>query len=403
MEIIKNNWQIKLFSLVTAIILWSYVIGLENPTMTKTIRGVEISVQHDQESNEDYSISGVNPETIDVTVSAKRSVLNNLDKSKIYAYVDLGIVKEGTITKEILYRMPDNVNIESSTSESASFIIEKNISKEVDVVLNKVKDLPDNFVLDAFTIEPNKITVQGVRSKVESIEKLEMKMDLSSVEEDQIINVNLTPVDKEGKEVKGVTLGQSFANLSMTVNKIKEVPIKVKTINKLTSEKRLNSIKIAPDKLIIKGKKQEIDAVGEIETKEIDLSKIDKNSFPVDLNLPSGIVPVNKDVEYVATIDYDLKTTKEVSIPVDKIRMINQPSNLAYEIASTNENITVKLKGFEDQLAESSKDSVDVYIDLSHARVGRNSYTIRAKAKNETEVIEISPKNLIINMIDKSH
>ena len=42
MKMLKNNWKLKILSLVGAIFLWSFVISEENPKVNTTMNNVPI-------------------------------------------------------------------------------------------------------------------------------------------------------------------------------------------------------------------------------------------------------------------------------------------------------------------------------------------------------------------------
>lgn len=393
MDILKNNWKLKLISIIIAIFLWSYVIALENPTVSKQYKGLEVVVQEDEKlTSEGYEIVGQTPETIDLKIVGKRNALTDANIKNIYAYVELGDVTEGPNSKEIKYQIPRNISIEDSSATYITFQIEKVITKEVSVTVEYENEIGDEYVVGDVVSSPKKITVQGIRSRVDSIDRLVATVNLEGVETDQMVNVNLKALDVDGNEVSGITLGQSFVNVTMQVNKIKEIPIEVLTTNEAPSDVKIKDVTVEPNSVLVVGKRDVVDKIKSVATESIDLENIRSlDNTPVSLELPEGISLYNEDTEYKIKANMEELTTRKIDVPIEKIEMRNLRSGLKATITNPTDKVTLELEGFSSDIGDFTVDDVKVFIDLKDLGVGSNRVSLQASLGEKGKVKSINP------------
>lgn len=88
---LKNNWPTKLAALLFAFIIWSYVMASQNPIRDITVRGVRIDyigIEELTAKNLTADLADM-PETIDVTLEARQTLLSSINQSTVTAVVDL--------------------------------------------------------------------------------------------------------------------------------------------------------------------------------------------------------------------------------------------------------------------------------------------------------------------------
>ena len=88
---LTNNIGLKIMSILFAILLWLFVVNIDDPVTTKVYRNIAVSVAHDEiiiNRGQTYSfVNNVN--TVSVTVRAKRSVLDDIQAEDIKAVADV--------------------------------------------------------------------------------------------------------------------------------------------------------------------------------------------------------------------------------------------------------------------------------------------------------------------------
>ena len=133
----KGNWTAKLFALIIAIFLWSYVMSEVNPIRTTNYKNVNVTIINIA-SLDKQGLVVMSPKspTINVTVSGKKTDMDRFTPANIVAEVDLEGYSEGETKLPINIKLQNtaaNVKLENFEPKEILFKIDKVISKEVKI------------------------------------------------------------------------------------------------------------------------------------------------------------------------------------------------------------------------------------------------------------------------------
>src|SRR5690606_6643353 len=103
----KNDLTLKIFALVIAIILWSYVMSEVNPPFTSEFRNVNVDFINES-ALEKQGLVVMEPKSanIRVSVSGRRSEVLQVSGSDIIAQVDLNGYSEGNVKVPVYVQVP---------------------------------------------------------------------------------------------------------------------------------------------------------------------------------------------------------------------------------------------------------------------------------------------------------
>ncbi len=123
---IDNNLTLKIFAIIIAIILRSYVMSKENPPRTKPIRNVVVNFTN-IESLEQQHLVIMDPKIakINVELSGKANNLKSIDEKDILATVDLSGYKEGDVKVPVYVEVPSDVKLVDYSPKEILFKFEK--------------------------------------------------------------------------------------------------------------------------------------------------------------------------------------------------------------------------------------------------------------------------------------
>ena len=398
MERLKNNWKWKLASLIFGFFLWSYVTAGVNPTQEMVLRDVPLELRNQQMlTQKDYMITRADPGTVTLTVTGKRNALGDLQASDIAAVVDLAEFEEGNQSFPIRYETPGDIQIVGSSSERVSIAIEKIVSRSVNVIIEEEGQLGDNYILESVTATPQTVEITGARSRVDSVDHLVAKIDVSGMTEDRSSNIKIIPVTKDKEEVNNVTLSLSSVNVALAILKQKEVGITPQLEGDLPEDIALKKVQLTPNSILVKGKKAYIDNLERIHTESIDQSLIsDDYSSEVDLNFPDGIQSVNGSASTELKITVEKKEERNIEIPVSQIKILNPPDGAVVKFANENAVLKVTVKGFPSELEGISAADLDARIDLEGKALSGNELAVspRISSSKEITVSSFLPKTL---------
>lgn len=372
MEIIKRNWRTKLFSLIIAIFLWSFIIASENPTVSTRITSVPIIYENTDVLDSKGLILDDNiKKSVDLTVSGKRNDIINITSQHIRVGADFKEVDEGTHKLQLKYNLPDGIDLEEYES-NIDVSIEKIISKDFDIKVENTDQLQDNYILESTIVTPDKITVKGPRSKVDKIIDVVAQLDLSKLTSDSTVNTEVIAIDKDNNEVDNITYGQEFVNVNTIILKQKEVDIKLNIVGDVENDYRIENYAMNKSKVYIKGPEKIIDTIDKVDTQEINVSNFKSNRKEnINLVLPNDVELVSPDNELYVDFQVERKSRISFEIPKSQIELINTNPDFNYVLEE--DPINISFTGFNNKLSKIDTSKIKLSVDVNRIDEGYKS------------------------------
>ena len=381
-ERLSNNTKLKLISLLSAIVLWMYVMAVVDPEETKLFEDIPVSITNLNDlSDKDLVIYPDTEVTTSVYVTGKLSTIQKINKEDISVYGQINNPIEGkneiylkvTPAQRVTYEFKNSIAIVNLEK-----IITENKKIEVEVTGNIKQDI------DTINLENNneEVEVSGPRSLVEKVEKIEAILNSNKQTDDFDISLDLKPVDKKGNIVSGVELKTSSLNAKVTLLKEKTVPIKVNIEGENTE-----NYKLSQDTVYIKGKRELVDKIEYISTQPINLSSIPKNTtMDISLIIPNGITSNIKSVS--ATLNISNSLTSEFIYNSNEVKIKNNVNNIDTSNIKIPDTITVNIE--YDDTEKIDKQDITLYIDLSKEN-SSGKYDIDYESNYDIKSIQINP------------
>lgn len=401
MKLLKHNWQWKLTSLIIGILMWSYITAGVNPTQSATLSDIPIRIiNQDALEEKELKITDMEFEQTSLRILGKRNDLGSLDRNFVVASIDAGTLKEGTQAVPIRYTVPTNVVINETANSRVQVQVEKVITKSRNVTIKETGTLADNYVLRGLAATPQTIEVTGPRSAVERVANVNVVINLNGLTADTSANLQVHPVDENGNPVEDLSLSLSSVNVSAMIAKQKEVPVQLQFAPAKGQEPpvRVRQSAVTPNTVLVMGKTADIDKLTTITTQPLDLSKITKDGlYPVTLNYPEGITPVNDKLAYKAQITLDVREERSFSVNVDRIQSVNGGS-LKARPAGEVKTITLRLQAYKNDLDALHDSDIVVTANLSGASAGLQTLPLEVSLPKDIVLKEIKPAQLLMNV-----
>lgn len=281
----KNNVSMKVISLVAALVLWLYVMGEVDPELRGKVSEIPVNLV----STEELSYKGLAPVYeeqvyVSATISGKRSDVNEAKKNGLAATVDVADCEEGKNELKVNINLPDGVSLENVSQNTVSVKVEKLVKEYRDV---SVEFPPTDAGAEKAPVVkeyyPTGVYVSGAASSVEKIKEVvgTIKPE-KATGKSEWITVKLSPVNKKGKEIVGITLSQETVEAN-----IQKLPVKAVDLNISESDKKLDAESVGiPERIRIAGLSDAIEGIDEI--KAI-ISSDEKGNVIVDAELPTDV------------------------------------------------------------------------------------------------------------------
>ena len=383
---LKYNSKIKIISLLSAMVLWMYVMAIVDPEETKLFENIPVTITNKNELNErDLVIYPEQDLTTNIYVTGKLSNLKKVTKDDINVYGQINNPLEGN--NEIYLKVSTSQRVNYDFKNPVMIVtLEKIISEDKSIkvdITGSGKNNVDNIMLQD---NIDKVSISGPRSLVNKVKRVVGTVKVSGESNNFSQSIKLEPVDANGKVVEGVELEKDSVNVNIILLAQKTVPIILKLSD--NSESGVNYT-MSQNTVTIKGKKDIVDSINNIETQPVKLSEIlPGTSKDIYLQVPSGItietkyITINKNSEE--------NTLEEYTYTAKDIEIRNNTENIDKSKIKIPNSINVSIEYLQSE-GSINKDDTKLYIDLNEVSLEDNTCKIKYESIYEIEKINIDP------------
>lgn len=388
---LKYNSKIKIISLLSAMVLWMYVMAIVDPEETKLFENIPVTITNKNELNErDLVIYPEQDLTTNIYVTGKLSNLKKVTKDDINVYGQINNPLEGN--NEIYLKVSTSQRVNYDFKNPVMIVtLEKIISEDKSIkvdITGSGKNNVDNIMLQD---NIDKVSISGPRSLVNKVKRVVGTVKVSGESNNFSQSIKLEPVDANGKVVEGVELEKDSVNVNIILLAQKTVPIILKLSD--NSESGVNYT-MSQNTVTIKGKKDIVDSINNIETQPVKLSEIlPGTSKDIYLQVPSGItietkyITIKKNSEENAVAEY--------TYTAENIEIRNNTENIDKSKIKFPNSINVSIEYLQSE-GSINKDDIKLYIDLNEVSLEDNTCKIKYESIYEIEKINIDPDTVTI-------
>ena len=380
---LKRNTRIKLISLLSAMVLWMYVMAVVDPQDTKLFENIPVTVTNIEEIEDNDLVVYPDSDLLaDIYITGKLSDLQKISEDDIHIYGSINNPIEG---KNYLY-LKVNTTKQVSYEFKSDFIIvnlEKLIHEEKDISPEVIGEYKDD--VDTVTLQQSSVNISGPRVLVEQVNYIKATVQVDSKDKDKVIQrVKLVPMNTYNKEVKGINLDIKNINAQITFLIEKQVPINIQLKDENVDAK---GYEVLPEVITIKGKKDILSNINYINTEKIDSTDIG-GSKKADLIIPEGVTTDNtsaviKPKEKESLIQRLIYNNSEIELRNNtkeiKVSDLNIPNSI---------NVEVQLEDINTKL---SKSDITLYIDLENGYDETKDYIIKYESDISFKDVNIIP------------
>lgn len=390
-----KNGKLKFMAAVGTIVLWTVLMNNINPMQSVLIQDVPVTLLNTRAiTDEGMSYHVTSGSTVDVEVSGRRSVVDNITKEDLAAYADMSKL---SITNAAEIRVNCKVSGVTAESKETMMVIAVEDTKELDydIKVKTVGEVASGNYINAITPEHKSLKIKGPVTMVNVIGDVVAEYDISSAKDGDVLVTDIVIYDKNGMvmDTKDLQLGFETVSATVSMYETKTVPLTVSVmgisddgeITSYTYDK--NDIIIAADELTLEATKGIFMEVPVNIDSSVDSSEFVKVVNMADF-LPKNVFLAEKENKLAINVSYEKYVEKNVDV---KIEMINKSRKLEYSAESlsvrvrgTKEDIdTLEITGIIDVNGlEAGVYPVDVFID--------NVNVIPGEYKTNVSIEEVS-------------
>ncbi len=363
MERLKQNTRIKIISLLSAVVLWMYVMAVVDPQDTKLFENIPITITNINEINDLGLIVDPDEELVaSVYVKGNLSELQKITANDISIYGTVNHPIEGQNQLYLRASASDKVSTDFK-SDTIVIKLEKSIEAEKKINVEVTGKYKDD--VDTVTLDEKRVMVSGPRSRVESVKYVQaIFVADNKPSETKSAQLELKALDADMREVDHITL--SFEKVSAQVSYLhkKEVKINVVFSNNESNLVQGKDYSITPSTIQIKGKSDDLDSIDSIDTDTINADELSSNNKVVGLKIPSGISSDTTTITIRALDGSNNKINSVFTYSGSELSLLNNNENISLEDFELPETIKVTVE-YNDATERISKSDLKLYINLS--------------------------------------
>ncbi|WP_281725346.1 CdaR family protein [Lachnoclostridium phocaeense] len=374
---LTNNIGLKLLAFLFAFMLWLLVVNIDDPVDTKTFDSIPVTIEHAEVVTQDQRSYQVldGTDTVSVTVSATRSVLEKISAENIVATADMReLYLESQIPIEITI---PGYEFESATANprNVQVKIEQNKSDTFPITVTTTGTVRDGYVLGNVQADPERVTVNGPESVIDRISKVVAQVNVSGLSEDSSIDAVLTYYDSDNNEISAEqlanNLGTTGVKVNVTLYHTARIPVTVDTSGVTAADGySISEVTWTPEEIQLAGEEEVLDALESIRipADAVDITSISQRTEQtVDITpyLPEGTRLVDENGNNIlVTARVAREGTKSFDIPVGSITVDNLSDSLSVSGYGSGDDLEVHIGGPQEQLNSLQLSDLAVSIDL---------------------------------------
>lgn len=370
---IKNINKLNLVMAIgVAIAAWIYVVYNVNPTMSRTFHSIPIKVMNqDVLAENNLAVASMDIEDIDVTLRARRSVLDSISDDSIVVSADVSELGNGENKIALTVTTSKDAAISKQSANSVIVKVEQLKKKTVPVKCDIENSVKESDEFEVTEIDNEKVEVSGAKSLINHVSYAAASLDANKIgSSEKTYRVILQAKNSHGKSINYIMCHPEKVNVKALKTAKKKVKLNVLVNN--PSDDMVERTFEAPKEIYIKGEKSKLDKITNISTQSIDISDIKQSTdLEPSYDLPDGISIAGESKDVKLHVNCKPLDTKVFSISADSIKIHNIASGYHEEVAG---EVRVTIYGTKNEL--SKIDSGDIVLSADLSGYGRGSHNI---------------------------
>lgn len=273
----KKNIATKILAFILAVILWVYVMNEQNPPLETSFQ-VPLEIRN---LGANYTVVDV-PDTVRIKVRGTRGMLAGIGMQDIKAYLDLKGIAEGRHAILVHAITPAGLELVEVNPDKVLLRLDTGVSRQLPVEIRPSGTPESGSVVNKIVANLDQVTVEGPKSLVDSVGRVVAIVDLTGKKADFTNEVSVTVLDREGKELEGVSIYPGKINVSCTIAKAslkKVVDIKTVVTGTLPGGIVLKRLTTEPDKIEISGDPKVVNKIDVVYTEPINITNVTKDTI----------------------------------------------------------------------------------------------------------------------------
>ena len=323
--------------------------------------------------------SGI-PNSVSVNLRAPNSVWRRMSLERVSgkAIIDVTDLDAGTHQVPIEVQIGISpIQIVSVSPATATLVIEEFDTREFEVQVDEIGDIPTAFRADAPIVVPETVSISGTVSQLDKINKVSVSLERDNNTTDSIqTTLPVSAYSEDGRVIRDLTITPDKVEVTQDIRMrggYRIISVKLSVKGEIANGYRVENLSVDPGFVTVYSADKELlnSLNSYIETEPVYLDELyATTSRKLSLNVPEGITLVG-DTTVAATVEISAieSTTSIAEIPVSLVGL--EDGMDAYVSPST---IDVVLSGPMVSLSEI--ESEDIHATVGVQDLGEGNYQL---------------------------
>ncbi|MEG1823657.1 MAG: CdaR family protein [Cloacibacillus sp.] len=402
--------QSKLFlggvSLFMSIFLWSFVALDGNSDAARTITA-EIKYTNLPKGVSYYT----KDRRVEVKVVGRINTLSSVGPSDIVAEVSLAELQPGKYNLPIRIEVPSFARLRSWQPSMAEVEIYRHVERTLTLTPMPEGLPPDGTVIGSIDLSPSKAVISGPESDVMAIQSLEAAIALDRLDKNGSVTAPIilrgAATTFAGESAKGrltITPSETKAKVVFE-NEIagERIPVKVSVVGQPQEGLQVESIKVIPDSVSIRGRSAAVRKMQSLALPPVDISGLDQN---IQLMIPMQPAKLDPDVEITGTdrARVEIKLSKKMGVKTFvNVPLMVEGEDVGKEWRLAPQSVSVSVEGpvLDIDGLTGAHAPCELYIDVSNIVSKQAQLPVLVKnLKRNFQIVKIEPEQIAASVID---
>ena len=417
-QLLMKDFGWKLLSLAIAICLWFIVINIEDPVETRNF-SVTLEILNDSViADRGQTISNYDEiygQKINVRIRGQRIALDRLyqNRQDMHAYIDLTTVDETpgygeTVLASVMVKLPSSLSgsyeIEGKSPSAISLVIENLVSVEKDIELDIRGSMDSSYTLATPELTPQKVTVYGSQTMVDSVDTVKAAVNLENIKEDSHYTAALVAYDVNGMQVTGVSLSVKTVDVYIPVKMSKKVKLVYSSTGKPKDGYLVENVTCDPEYVYVLGDEEVLKGIDEIQLPPVNVEGKETDTtmtFGIKYFLGDGVkLKDGTSDKAVITANIVKESTKTVTLKADNISFkVELAQDLIAEVAP--EDITFDVRGNKEAIEALTDDQIFASLTVSNVEAGEYTMPLEVTLPEGIDFVEVEAPVISVKVVAK--
>lgn len=394
---LKNNWPMKLLSLLISVVIWLLVVQYINTDDTRRIDNIKIRLDTEESvaAGEGLVLVTDFDESMSITYTASRDTITVLNTDKITAYVDLS---SATRSGEFSFPVKvdtggQNIKIVNQSVKNVTLKFEKSVTAQIKVNAHTEGNVTEGYIKNDPVCVPAVLNIEGPESKINRIVSAEATVREKEYSKTMVYSCDYEFVDEYGDVVSKdfITADSEKVDVSVTVLKTKRLPITATIVNSSGGyDENFSMLSIDPGTILVAGSEELMDTMNSYDLGTIDVAEKNENfEQTYVVSLQNGIKNIDEVSSVKVSVDFGDVKTKTVRL--SNFTVENSANGQKIEVSDSYVDVT--FRGIASDIAKIDSADLRLVIDCQNKT--------QSKGANSMAVYAVIPDSYKVGVLGK--